>query len=170
MKTLLLLLLFTPLVLAANSMRNMDEFKFTELQREGNVKLEELKLHDEPIDYVVTLTSQNKLAQFEWMCELVPFFYPPELKDLSETNKFDLVIDLNNTAIVMNHYTLQVSGILISKTYLANHHQELIDEVIHSNSMEISLDNVVGKPRYDFRIGDMRKIMIHMLQLCSTLY
>ncbi len=170
MKKLLLLLLVAPLIFAANSMRDMNEFNFVPIQEGQNVKLEELTLHDEAIDYVITLTSNNGLAYFEWMCELVPFLYVPELKDLGPTDEYEITIALNNSSTVINHYTVHPKGILLSKEYLTNHHKQLIEAVVVAESMSITLADVVGRPKYQFDTKNLQYKILSMLQKCKTIF
>lgn len=74
MKKLIFLLLLSPLAFASNSMRNIEEYRFKTLIESPSVKFEEIKLHDELFDYLITLNAINGKAEFEWTCALFPFF------------------------------------------------------------------------------------------------
>ncbi len=164
------LLLQSSLVLAENPMRNMEEYRFVLLEEKNGVVLEQIQMYDEIDNYAITLTDSKDLAQFEFGCEYVPFFYPAELKDLGPKDWFDLNILLNSGAMSINHYTVQPSGILISKAYLTNHFSVLLGEVASGGQMTIILDNVPGKPSYEFEIRDITPLLKTFTTRCEDIY
>lgn len=164
------MLLVAPVLFAGDPARDIEGFKFETLQSVANVKLERVSIYNDITDFALTITSTDGRADFTWQCDMIPFFYPEELNDLKETEYFDLTINLDDKASVINHYTAQTTGILISRKYLTNHHQTLIASITAAKSMEIGINNLAGQQKYVFPLDNVETTVLSLLKECQVLY
>ena len=168
MKKLLLPLLVSFSCAASNPARLLPNFDFTTLYVGNSVKLEQVKIGVDITDYIITLSSKNGAADFEWNCDFIPFLYSPEVAELEPVDWYSLSITFDDNANAINHYTVQPSGILISEQYITNHFFTLIEQVINAKSMVVTIDNAPNIPSHKYEYNVL-PAMQEFIKRCENL-
>ena len=157
------------LFMSANALGNIDGFDNKIIKEQGSLRFQELLINNKIDDYVISITSENKQARFMWTCSMKPFFYPPELSKLTETQSYEITIAINENALSINHYIVQSNGVLLSKSYMTTHFPTLLNEITQGKDMVITIDGLDSKPKYTFKNYKLLPILQEFVDYCDAI-